>query len=285
MSTVRQLLASLAQDKVVATITAIGAVLIVASLVAPLLPGVDPGAQDLARRLAAPSWLGGEGGLLGTDELGRDVAVRILFGMRTTFFIASSAVIVGTVLGVTVGLSAGYFGGWWESVAMRLVDIQLSLPALMVVMVIVALLGGGSLVLVLVLGLNSWMLYARMVRSFVLRMRRTDFVSSLEAVGISNRGILWRHLLPNALPGIFAIASLELPRLMLGEATLSFLGFGVKQPTISLGIILAGGRSYLSNQWWLTTFSGLALALAVLATNLLGSWLERNADPFSARTS
>lgn len=279
MTRAKDLLRRLSEDRLTAVTTAMGFLLILASLVVPLIPALDPNAQDLAARLAAPTWLGGEGGLLGTDELGRDVALRILYGLRTTFFIAVAAVIVGMFLGVAAGLSAGYFGGWWDSLIMRIADVQLSLPALMVIMAVVALLGGGPLVLVLVLGLNAWMLYARMVRGFVLRQRESDFVSSLEAVGVSNRGILWRHLLPNAMPGIFAISSLELPRLMLGEATLSFLGFGVKQPTISLGVILSGGRSYIADQWWLSTFSGLALAMAVLSTNLLGSWLEEQSSP------
>ena len=277
----RELLGRLARDRVVAAIIAVGFVLVFLSLVVPLIPGVDPDAQDLARRLQAPVWLGGDGGLLGTDELGRDLALRIIFGIRTTFFIAVSSVLVGMLLGTAVGLTAGYFGGWWDSLAMRWADVQLSLPALLVVMAVVAFMGGGWLVLVIILGINSWMLYARMTRSFVLRLRQGDFVASQHAVGVSDTSIVSRHLLPNAMPGIFGVASIELPRLMLGEATLSFLGFGVQPPTISLGVILAGGRAYIPNQWWLSTFSGLALAITVLAANLLANWLESNTNPLA----
>lgn len=285
MRRIRTAVAALARSRVVFAIISAGVLLIAASMVLPLLPWLDPNAQDLTTRLLAPAWLGESGGLLGTDELGRDLASRILYGLRTTFLVGAAAVLIGMLIGVAAGLSAGYFGGWWDSVVMRLADIQLALPVLLLAMTLIALLGGGATLLTLILGLNSWMLYARMVRGYVLRLRQSDFVASLRASGARSRRVMWLHLLPNCAGTVFAVASLELPRLMLGEATLSFLGFGVKQPTISLGVILSSGKDYISSQWWVSAFSGLTLALAVLATNLLGVTLQRRFDPLSGEST
>jgi peptide/nickel transport system permease protein len=262
---------------IVVVTLAVGLVLL--AFCGPLIVSADPNATHVADRLQSPSWVGGHGGLLGTDELGRSLALRVMFGLRTSYIVAISAVLLATLAGVAVGLAAGYYGRWIDSIAMRAVDVQLSLPGLLLVIAVVALVGGGVVVLVVVLALNSWMVYARVVRNLTQSLRHTEFVSGLTAIGAGPGRILWRHVLPSTSGAVVAVMTLELARTMLAEASLSFLGLGVQPPTVSLGAILADGRDYLATQWWVTTLSGVVLALAVLTANLSGSWLRDVIDP------
>ncbi len=267
-------------------VAVIAVLLFVASFGSATFFSTDPVSSDLSRRLEAPSWLGGDGGILGTDQLGRQLWIRLLYGLRTSFTISICAVVIGAVIGTAVGIVAGYFGRWVDSLIMRIADIQMSIPAMLLVMTIIAVMSGGrTYVLILVLGLNSWMLYARVARANVLTLKHRDFVVATVGLGARPRRVMWRHLLPNSLSALVAVATLELARIMLAEASLSFLGFGVQSPTISLGAILAEGRDYLQTQWWVSTFAGLVLALAVLTTNLLGSWLQRVSDPLTATST
>jgi peptide/nickel transport system permease protein len=272
----KTLLRRLVADKLILTATVVLVVILVLSIGANLWFQTDPNASHVTRRLLAPSWLGGDGGLLGTDQLGRPLWIRILYGLRTSFLVAVLAVLVGAGLGSLVGVVAGYFGGAVDSLLMRLADVQLALPALLLAMTVVATAGGGVTVLVLVLGLNSWMVYARVLRGLVLRQMSTDLVLAEVSLGARPRRIMGRHLLPACAPQLVAVATLELARLMLGEATLSFLGFGVQTPTVSIGTIMSEGRNYLATQWWVATFAGVVLGVTVLCTNLLGNWLERS---------
>jgi peptide/nickel transport system permease protein len=234
---------------------------------------------NIANRLQAPVWLGGDGGLLGTDQQGRPMTLRLMLGARTTLIVGFLGVLCGAIVGVLSGLAAGYFGGRTEALIVRLAEIQMSFPALLLAMTIVTVAGGGVTVVVLALGLNSWMVYALLVRSTVLRFRANEFILATVNLGAGPGRIIFGHLLPNAVPVIMSLATLELARLMLAEATLSFLGFGVQPPTVSLGSILGEGREYLYVQWWVSTFPGIALALIVLCANLLGSWAQRVSDP------
>ena len=265
------------RDRFIQVVFAVALGLILLAIIGPFLVA-DPHKQDIVHRLQPP----GEYGILGTDELGRSVFARITYGLRTSFIVGIAAVLLGFVVGVGLGLLAGYSGGWLDSLIMRVVDIQLSLPALLLAAAVMVTSGGKITVLILVLGLTSWTFYARVSRTLVLRYRSTDFVLATRSLGAGSPRIIARHLFPNILPSMIAIATLEFARIMLAEASLSFLGFGIQPPTISIGTILAGGRDYLVTQWWVTAFSGLTLALAVLTMNLLGSWLERVTNPTAA---
>ncbi|QFG26175.1 ABC transporter permease [Actinomadura sp. WMMB 499] len=277
----RELMRALAREPFMAGVLVLFAALCLLAFGAPLLFGDQATAVDVTRRLQAPSWLGGDGGVLGTDQLGRPLWIRLAEGLRTTLLVGLLAVLVGAVTGVTAGLAAGFYGRRVDAVIMRLADVQMSFPALLLAMTIVAIAGGGMIVIVGVLGLNSWMIYARLTRSVVLRFRGNDFVIATINLGATPRRVMFGHLLPNALPQVVSMATLEAARLMLAEATLSFLGFGVQPPAISIGTILGEGRDYLTNQWWVSTFAGILLALAVLCANLLGNWAQRVSDPLT----
>lgn len=271
-------LAALRKSPFMAGVAIVFVAICAVSLVGPWFAQTSV-APDTAQRLQAPTWIGGEGGLLGTDQQGRPMTVRLMLGARTTLIVGFLGVLCGATVGVLSGLLAGYFGGKVESVIVRLAEIQMSFPALLLAMTIITVAGGGVAVVVVVLGLNSWMVYALLTRSTVLRFRANEFILATVNLGASPRRIIFGHLLPNAVPVILSLATLELARLMLAEATLSFLGFGVQPPTVSLGSILGQGREYLYAQWWVSTFPGILLALIVLCANLLGSWAQRISDP------
>ena len=277
----RRQLRALRREPTAIAALAIASTLLAVAVLLPIFVRTDFAEANLLERLKAPSWLGGSG-LLGTDQLGRDLALRIVHGLRTSFGVALLATMVGGLIGTAVGLVAGYFGGRLDALLMRLTDIQMSLPGLLIVMVLVGVFGGGVRSLVIVLGVNSWMLYARVLRAAVLTMRSSDLVVATQGLGAGSTRIILRHILPNNLVPIVAVTALEFSRIMLAEASLSFLGFGVSPPQVSLGAMLAQGRDYLQTSWWIATFSGLFLALTVLSTNLIGSWLQRSSDPVSA---
>ncbi|MDA3038758.1 MAG: ABC transporter permease [Actinomycetota bacterium] len=268
---------------IVAAMTVVIA-LVASSILVPLISDLDASAPRLSKRLEAPSWAGGDGGLLGTDSLGRDLLLRIMLGMRTSFAVGAFAALMGAVVGTLVGLISGYFGGVVDAVLMRLTDIELAFPGILLVMVLVRALDRGVIALVIVLGSISWMLYARVVRSAVLTLRTTELVTATTGLGATTPRILFVHVLPNVAAAAVSLMAVTFAAMMLAEASLSFIGFGVQPPDISLGSILSSGRDYLSTSWWISTFSGLFLLLGVLSTNLIGSWLQRVTDPLSIHT-
>lgn len=257
----------------------IGLFLLTAAL-APLLSPHDPTLQDLAMRLKPP---GTEGHLLGTDRLGRDVLSRIIYGARLSLFISISSVLIGMVIGVPLGLVSGYFGGKLDDVLMRLGDIQLSLPFILLVIAIIAALGPSLTNTILTLGITSWVVYARVVRGSVLSLKELEFAMAARALGASTPRILLRHLLPSALPPLIVVATLELARIIVAEAALSFLGLSGVPPEIpSWGQMLADGREVLFfGGWWVATFPGVAISLVVLGINLFGDALAEVLDPRS----
>lgn len=216
---------------------------------------------------------------LGTDELGRDLLARIIFGARVTLSVGFYAVVVGGVTGVMIGVVAGYVGGFVERAVMRLADIQLALPIMLLAMLIVAALGPSLHNLIVVLALTSWVRYARIVRGQVLLLRHREFVMAAHSVGASHLRIMWRHILPNVVTPAVIVGTLELGRLIVMEASLSFLGLGIQPPNADWGLMLAQGRVYLSSAWWVSTFPGIAIVVTVLAANLLGDWLRDHFDP------
>jgi peptide/nickel transport system permease protein len=252
------------------------------ALAAPLLPLSDPVRGNLVARLLAPTWdglLSPGAHPLGTDQLGRDILSRIVYGSRATLAIAGMAVVLGGIVGVALGIVAGYFRGITDTILMRLVDIQLALPLMLLALLVVAAFGPSMTNLVVVLALTSWIRYARIVRGQVLAVREREFVLSTVAIGASTARIMFRHILPNILTPALVVATLELARIIIMDAALSFLGLGLQPPSPSWGRMLADGRTYMSTAWWVVTFPGLAIVLTVLSVNLVGDWLRDYFDP------
>jgi peptide/nickel transport system permease protein len=254
------------------------ALFLVAAAFAPLLAPYDPNAQNLGARLAPP---GSVGHLLGTDRLGRDVLSRILYGARLSLLISSAGVALGLAIGLPLGLLAGYAGRWLDEVIMRLGDIQLSIPFILLVIAFIAALGTSLTNTVLILGLTSWVTYARIVRGEVLRVRELDYVQAAGALGAGAPRRVFRHILPNILGPLLVIVTLEFARLIIAEAALSFLGLsGVPAQVPSWGQMLSEGREVLFfGGWWVATFPGVAITLVVLAVNLFGDVLAEVLDP------
>jgi len=255
-------------------------VVILASVCAPLLTASDPVRPSFGQRLRAPWGLGGTSARpLGADNLGRDIYARLLYGGRISLVLATSAVILATGVGVLVGLLAGYLGGTLDDIVMRLADVQLTFPVIMLAIAIVAVVGTSALALVGVLALSGWVLHARTVRANVLTIRHLEYVDAAWALGASHRRVVFRHVLPNTLAPILVIVSSQFATMVLLESGLSFLGMGVQPPQPSWGAMLAEGRDYLSNAWWLATMPGAAISLVVLGANLLGDGLRDLLDP------
>jgi peptide/nickel transport system permease protein len=258
----------------------IAAAVVVAAF-APALAPSDPVRNRLLDRLTPPMW--SEGGSarhpLGTDTLGRDVLSRLLHGGRISLIVGLAAVLVAGVVGVGLGLVAGYRGGWADDLLMRLGDIQLAFPVLLLGVVVIAVLGASLLNMILVLGASGWVTYARIARGETLSLKERDFVAAARALGAPARHVVARHLLPNVLPPLMVVTTFSVARTIIAEASLSFLGLGLPPPTPSWGAMLDEGRNYITTGWWLALFPGLAILVLVLAINLCGDWLRDVLDP------
>jgi peptide/nickel transport system permease protein len=252
-----------------------------AALAAPQIAPWDPGRQMLTKRLRPPAWQ--TRGLwehpLGTDHLGRDILSRIVHGGRISLGVGLSAVTLSCLIGVSLGLVAGFYGGRADALIMRVVDVFLAIPYILLAMGVVFALGPSLLNVILVMAVTRWVQFARVVRADVLSIREREFVSGARARGNRSGRLLLRHVLPNALTPIIVVATLELAFMIIYESALSFLGLGVQPPTPTWGWMLADGRNYLATAWWLATLPGLAIMLSVLAVNLLGDWLRDTLDP------
>jgi peptide/nickel transport system permease protein len=255
--------------------------LVVVALAAPWIAPQDPTRQSLRARLKAPTLEAPDGRahLLGTDHLGRDVLSRMLWGARVSLLVGFAAVVVGGLLGAGLGIVAGYRGGRVDTVIMTLADAQLAIPFILLAIGIIAVLGPSFPTLVVVIGLSGWMSYARVLRSQVLVLRSREFVDAIHALGGSMPRVIARHIVPNILSSIVVIATLELARSVVLEATLSFLGLGVQPPTPSWGGMIQEGREYLDSAWWISTCPGLLLMLTSLAVSRTGDWLRDLLDP------
>ena len=257
------------------------ALLIVVALTAPLIAPADPIRQSLRGRLAAPTLSGADGKahLLGTDHLGRDVFSRVIYGARVSLLVGFAAVVVGGLVGATLGLLAGFRGGWTDSMIMTLADAQLAFPFILLAIGIIAVLGPSFPTLIVVIGLSGWVTYARVLRSQVLVLRSREFVDAIHALGGSIARVIARHVLPNVLSSLVVIATLELARAIVLEATLSFLGLGVQPPTPSWGGMVHEGREYLDSAWWISTAPGIVLMLTSIVVSRTGDWLRDLLDP------
>lgn len=251
-------------------------VIILLALLAPLIAPYDPYHQDLVSRLSKPVWQpgGSWGHPLGTDQLGRDYLSRLLFGARVSLLIGFSVAILSGLIGTTLGVVAGYFGGRADLIITFIITLRLSMPVVLVALAAVALVGGSLKVVILVLGFLLWNRYAVVLRSATMQVRNQDYVPAAQAVGCSTWRILSTEILPNILNNLVVIATLEMANAILLEAALSFLGLGVQPPLPSWGLMVSEGKDFLFFEPWLITIPGVALFVLVLAINLLGDGIR-----------
>lgn len=241
----------------------------------------DPTVNKLSLRHKPPGFVDAEGGLhmLGTDHLGRDVWSRLVWGARASLTVGYLGLLLGGVVGVSIGLIAGFRGGWFDLAAMRTVDAYLSFPYILIAIVWAALVGTDMRNLIIIVAVRSWVEFARVTRGQALSIREREYVTAARALGVSNARIAWRHILPNTLAPILVITGFQLGRLVLLEGTLSFLTIGIRPPTPAWGSMLSDARNYISQAWWTVLFPGMAISLIVMAANFIGDSLRDHLDP------
>lgn len=250
-------------------------VIMCAAIFAPYLTSYDPTRQNLSETLQPPS----NEHLMGTDQLGRDVFTRILYGARISLRVAVVVVAITLFIGTSVGVVSGYAGGLIDEALMRLVDILLAFPGILLALVIAGILGPSLTNIMIALAVTGWTSYARIIRGSVLSVKEQEFVSASVLMGTSRSKIIIRHIIPNVISPVVVLATLDMAYVILGTAGLSFLGLGAQPPTPEWGAMLSGGRNYLLDAWWIVNFPGLAIMLAVLGFNLLGDGLRDVFDP------
>ena len=257
------------------------AVFIISAIFADLLTFHDAYKVSLPDRLIPPFWQ--DGGTLshplGTDPLGRDVLTRIIYGTRVSIIIAGAALTIGGGFGTLVGLTAGFYGGKIDTLLMRLADITLAFPLILFAILLVMVIGPSMMNVIVAISLVLWARYARVIRGEVLGLMQRDFIARARVSGASDWRIMIRHLLPNVMPTLIVLLTLQVGWVIIVEASLSFLGAGIPPPTPAWGSMLADGREYVSTAWWVTTSPGIAIMLVVLAFNLSGDWLRERLDP------
>ncbi len=277
----RRLLRTLTRSRTASIAAFVLLFVVLLALFGPFLAPKDPNQVNVLARFTPPTWV--EGGssehLLGTDALGRDTFSRLILGARVSLLVGLAAVAIGGFVGTAMGLIAGYLGGRVDAIVMRLVDIQLAFPGILLALTVLALLGRSLGNLILVLGIVQWAQYARLVRGHVLSLREQEYVEGARALGARSNRIVLRHLLPNSTAPIIVIGSFSVATTILAESALSFLGLGVPPSVPTWGGMLAEGRDHLVRAWWLATFPGLAITVTVLSINLLGDWMRDYLDP------
>ncbi|MGI6130533.1 MAG: ABC transporter permease [Bacillota bacterium] len=261
----------------IAILTCVAAV----AVFAPWLAPENPEKIVLTRRLTPPFWM--EGGSLahplGTDSLGRDILSRLIFGSRVSLIVGLVAVAAGAGVGIALGLATGYYGGVLDNVIMRIGDVQLAFPFILLAIALMAVLGEGLGNVILVLSIRSWVPYARMVRGQVLALKEQEFVQAVRAIGAKDLRITVKHILPNVAAPVIVLASFSVARTIIAEASLSFLGLGVGVSAATWGAMISQGKDYLTDAWWISAFPGLAIMVTVLSINLIGDWLRDSLDP------
>jgi peptide/nickel transport system permease protein len=260
---------------------AIFALVVIAAIGGEAIAPHDPNGLDLGSAFKPPSWL--DGGsidyLLGTDNLGRDIFSRIVAGARISLEVAIYSIVISGGIGALIGMIAGYFGKSVDAIIMRLVDIQMSIPALALALVIATVLSPSLTTVIVVISITYWTWYARIIRGEILSLKERDYVALARIAGCSTATILARHLLPNIVNTLLVLASLQVGQVIIFEASLSFLGLGIQSPDVSWGLMLADARNYITNAWWAITMPGIAIMLTCLSANLIGDWLRDTLDP------
>lgn len=254
---------------------------LVAAIFAPLVAPYDPAEANFIASLDPPVWQekGTLAHILGCDQLGRDILSRVIHGARLSLTVSIFAIGLAGAVGIVLGIAAGYVGGMLDALIMRVVDAFLALPFILMALGFVAALGTSLSNIIIVMAITNWARYARLVRGEVLTVKQRDFVALARVAGQPRWRIAWKHILPNVMNSIIVLATLDVGRVIILEATLSFLGLGIQPPEVSWGLMLADGRAYMTTSWWLTTIPGLAILLTVLSVNVLGDWLRDRLDP------
>lgn len=254
---------------------------VLVALFGPYLVAHDPLAGSLRARLDPPVWQ--EGGswahVFGTDRLGRDILARLVAGARISLMVCALVIAISGTIGTAVGTLAGYFGGWTDRILMRLVDLALSFPVILLALLLGAISGPSFTNIIIVISLVLWSQYARMARGETIKLRNEDFVDLARTSGLSNLRIIWAHILPNIAPSLIVVATLQVGVVIVLEASLSFLGVGVPPPAPSWGSMIADGRSYITSAWWLCMIPGIAILLTVMSINLVGDALADRINP------
>ncbi len=260
---------------------ALVSLVVLAALAADWISPYEPLKGDIVNNLRPPGFSARDGfpHLLGTDMLGRDVLSGVLHGARVSLLVGVASVIGAGLVGTALGILAGYFRGWLDEVLMRIVDVQLAFPFILLAIVIMYVLGRGLFNVIAVLIIASWPLSARVARAQALRLRESEFVLAARSLGASWPRIVLRHILPNALTPLLVVATFAIPQMIIFEAALSFLGVGMPIEVVSWGSMLASGRSALEQAWWIASFPGIAIMITVLSVNILGDWLRDRLDP------
>lgn len=274
---------ALVQDKLALFACVYLIILAIAAIFAPWVAPFDPIDQSLLMRNKPPMTMPEDGGsfphYFGTDALGRDELSRLIFAARISLAVGLASVFVSGTIGTILGLLAGFYRGRVDDLIMRLVDIQMGFPSLLLALFVLYVIGGGVANVIFILAITRWMVYARVTRGLVLSYRENVFIEAARATGCTDSRIIARHLLPNLLSPIVVLATLEVAYMILTEAALSFLGLGIQPPQSSWGLMLSQGRQYVTTAWWLVTFPGLAILLTALSLNLVATWARSVTDP------
>jgi peptide/nickel transport system permease protein len=254
---------------------------VVCGIFGPLFYPHNPSLMNLAGALKPPAFLhGGElSYFLGTDHMGRDLLSRLIEGARISLLISVFGVVFSGFIGCTLGMMAGYFGGKLDEVIMRIVDAQMSIPAILLTILLAAALGAGVTTIIISISVVFWTAYARVLRGETISLKQRDFITSATITGCSKKRIIMKHIFPNLVSTITVLATLQLGRAILIEAAITFLGIGLQPPAAAWGLMISEGRIYMATAWWIPTFAGLAIMITVLGANLLGDWLRDKFDP------
>jgi peptide/nickel transport system permease protein len=275
------ILGELRRDKLALSAVTVVNLYVLVAILAPWVAPMDPNLQDVVGRLQPPFWDNGgsTAHLLGTDALGQDLLSRVIYGARASLLIGFLVVLIAGTFGTILGVVAGFRGGRSDQIISRITDIQTAFPGLLLALTILAVIGPGETNLVIVFAINGWMVYCRTARSQTLSIREQPFIEAALASGSRQRTILLRHVIPNLASTLVTLATLELARIVLAESVLSFLGVGVQTPSVSWGLMIADAETYMTTNPWLTFVPGVALAVLVLAMNVVASWVRTIADP------